>query len=86
MKLGTSSPLSHVNAQDWARKHRSLDLEAINFPLNCEDRIAKIESYVNSAREQNLTIAEVGIWRNVLDPDDEKRRTAIRISRRRNFG
>ena len=35
MKLGTSSPLTHIGPQDWAENHKLLGLSAINFHLNC---------------------------------------------------
>ena len=80
MKLGTSSPLSHTDASDWARKHRSLGLEAINFHLTCEDDPAVVDTYVKEAARNDLTIAEVGIWRNTLDPDPDQRENAIRYA------
>ena len=80
MKLGTSSPLSHENAEDWAKKHRDLGLKAVNFHLTCEDDPAVIDDYVKEAGKWGLTIAEVGIWRNTLDPDEVKREEAIRYS------
>lgn len=80
MKLGTSSPLHHLNAEDWAKKHRSLGLEAVNFHLTCEDPPDKVDEFVTAAEAYGLTIAEVGIWRNTLDPDEELRRRNIRYA------
>jgi sugar phosphate isomerase/epimerase len=77
MKLGTSSPLSHAGPEDWAAKHRSLGLEAINFHLTCEDDPARVDSYVEAATRHGLEIAEVGVWKNTMDPDEEKREKAI---------
>ena len=69
MKLGVSSPLQHDSPAKWARKHKELGLEAINFSPNCEDEPALVDAYVKEAKAQGLTIAEVGVWRNTLDPD-----------------
>ena len=49
MKLGTSSPLAHESAEEWAAKHRSLGLEAINFHLTCEDDPSLVDEYVKKA-------------------------------------
>ena len=78
MKLGTSSPLSHNSASDWAAKHKKLGLRAINFHLTCDDDQALVDEYVKEAASNNLTIAEVGVWRNVLDLDPDKRKEAMR--------
>ncbi len=80
MKLGVSSPLQHESPAQWARRHKELGLEAINFSPNCEDDPALVEEYVRAVRAQQLTIAEVGIWRNTLDPDEDARRKAVRFA------
>lgn len=76
-RLGTSSPLSHTSAADWAAKQRSLGLGAVNFHLTCEDDSSSVDEYVRAAKENDLIIAEVGIWRNTLDPDPATRRKAM---------
>ena len=80
MKLGVSSPLLHDSPKQWARKHKELGLAVINFSPNCEDEPALVEEYVKEARAQGLTIAEVGVWRNTLDPDEDARRKAVRFA------
>lgn len=80
MKLGVSSPLRHDSPEQWALKHKELGLEAINFSPNCEDDPALIEKYVKEARAQGLTIAEVGIWHNTLDPDEDARKKAVQFA------
>ena len=80
MKLGTSSPLSHNGPEDWAKKHRSLGLGAINFHMTCNDDEKLTDEYVKCAQKEGLTIAEVGVWKNTMDPDDGKRREAIRYA------
>lgn len=80
MKLGVSSPLQHDSPKQWAQKHKGLGLEAINFSLNCEDEPALVEEYVKEAKAQGLVIAEVGVWRNTLDPDEDARKKAIRFA------
>ena len=80
MKLGTSSPLSHKGPSDWAAKHKSLGLEAINFHLTCNDDGELVDEYVKCAKEQGLTIAEVGVWKNTLSLDKDERQKAIRYA------
>lgn len=77
MKLGTSSPLQHSNPKEWAEKHKTLGLTAINFPLTCEDDRGLVEEYVKEAKANQLEIAEVGVWRNTMDLDSDARKKAI---------
>ncbi len=77
MKLGTSSPLWHSDAKNWAERHAKLGLEAINFHLTSMDARNLVDEYVHEAQSKGLTIAEVGVWRNTLDPDEKARQNAI---------
>ena len=74
MRLGTSSPLAHATPEDWAKKQKELGLSAINFHLTCEDDAKLIDEYVKAARENDLMLAEVGVWRNTMDPDEASRK------------
>lgn len=76
-RLGTSSPLSHTCAADWAANQKALGLGAVNFHLNCEDDSALVDEYVRAAQENDLMIAEVGVWKNTLDPDPAARKKAM---------
>ena len=74
MRLGTSSPLKHDSAEEWAKNQIALGCRSVVFPLSSDDPEDKIKEYVDAARKNDLLIAEVGIWRNAMsmDPDDRK--------------
>jgi sugar phosphate isomerase/epimerase len=58
---------------EFAREHRRLGYSAAYCPavkLEDRDRIAAIEK---AFAAENVVIAEVGAWVNMLDPDSEKR-------------
>ena len=80
MRLGTSAPLAYSGPADWAQKHRSLGLGAINFHLTCEDDPHLAEAFLREAEQQDLVMAEVGVWRNTLSPDPEIRKASIRYA------
>jgi len=65
--FGWTDPLS------WVQAHRDWGYGAAYFPSHVEDPIA----YARSAHDAGLVIAEVGVWNNVLSPDEETRRTAV---------
>ncbi len=74
MRLGTSSPLKHDSAEEWAKNQTALGCRAVVFPLSSNDPEEKIQEYVDAAKKHGLLIAEVGIWRNAMsvDPEDRK--------------
>lgn len=74
MRLGTSSPLSHESAEDWAKKQRALGCTSVVFPVQSSESEQRICEYKNAADKYGLVIAEVGIWRNALASDEEERR------------
>ena len=74
MRLGTSSPLAHSSSEEWAQNQISLGCRSVVFPLSALDPEDKIQEYVNAAKESDLLIAEVGIWRNALSQDPEDRK------------
>ncbi len=85
MKLGLSTSLSHQSPEAWAKKHSNLGCKAVVFPVDSSAEPAVIEAYVTAAREHDLQIAEVGIWRNAiaLDPEERKRNVAWSVAQLR---
>ncbi len=77
MRIGLASPLKHDNPQHWAKQFRELGCGSVVFPLNCNSDKGLVKEYVDAARENDLVIAEVGIWNNMLDSDVDKRKAAI---------
>ena len=77
MILGISSCLAHNSPEEWAKKHHSLGLKCVNFPVDCNAGKETIMAYKNAAQKYGLTIAEVGVWRNTLAADKNERRKWI---------
>lgn len=74
MRLGTSSPLQHTTAKEWAENQVKLGCGAVVFPLDATAPEEKIREYVEEAKAHDLLIAEVGIWRNAMSPDPTDRK------------
>ena len=71
MRLGISYALSYESAEIWADLHRKCDCRTVVFPLDCHSDEKTIEAYAKAACEADLTIAEVGVWRNMLSSDPQ---------------
>ena len=74
MKLGISSPLEHSSPEEWAQNQIKLGCSTVVFPVQSNEPEKKIIAYEEAARKAGLTIAEVGIWRNVLAGDHYERK------------
>lgn len=74
MKLGIAMNLSHNTPEKWAENHKKVGLSAVVFPCSYMDDISKIDAYVKACKDFNLTIAEVGAWRNLLSPNSNERK------------
>lgn len=74
MRLGTSSPLGHSSAEEWAKNQVRLGCAAVVFPVQSNEPLERIDEYKKAAEKYGLMIAEVGIWRNALASDEQERR------------
>lgn len=80
MKLGISSPLAHTTPEEWAIQQKRIGCECVVFPLSCKDKETDIAAYEHAAKQNELQIAEVGIWRNALAADEKERNAAMDYS------
>ncbi len=75
MRLGISKSLAHSTPEEWARKHRKAGLRAVIFPLDCTTGTHKtIAEYKRAAEENDLMIAEVGVWCPLVCADEKVRK------------
>jgi sugar phosphate isomerase/epimerase len=77
LSLGGPIFLKSDDPDELAAEHRRLGYSAAYCPeakLSDSDRIKAIERAFARAK---VTIAEVGAWKNMLDPDPEKRRANL---------
>lgn len=80
MRLGVSTSFDTSSAEKWVHDHKTLGCETVVFPLSCNDDKSKIKEFVAAAKENDLTIAEVGIWKNTLAADLEEREKYIKYA------
>jgi len=79
MRLG-GLVFNYAGPDEWAAAHGAAGYRAAYWPDVPKDEEA---AYMQAAQAADLVIAEVGAWSNPLDPDDEKRRSAIALCQER---
>lgn len=77
VRLGGPIFLRSDDPAEWAREHRRLGYSAAYCPnadVKDSDRLRAIEK---AFAAENVAIAEVGAWKNILDPDPAKRKANL---------
>ena len=74
VRLGGPIYLKSTDPRELAREHRRLGYSAAYCPpIKIDDAKAAREAYAS----ENVVIAEVGAWKNMLDPNDEVRKANV---------
>ena len=74
IRLGGPIFLKSDDPRELAREHRRLGYSAAYCPAAKPDDSARIRAIEAAFAAENVVIAEVGAWCNMLDPNSEKRR------------
>src|SRR5437870_12418309 len=78
IRLGGPIFLKADDPAELAREHRRLGYSAAYCPNAKAEDPDRTRAIEKAFAAENVVIAEVGAWRNMLDPDDAKRRENLR--------
>jgi sugar phosphate isomerase/epimerase len=78
VRLGGPIFLKSDDPRELAREHRRLGYSAAYCPAAGVDDRDRIKAIREAFAAENVVIAEVGAWRNMLDPDAQKRADNLR--------
>lgn len=78
MRLGGPIFLKSDDPRELAREHRRLGYSAAYCPDVEPGDSARIKEIEKAFAAENVVIAEVGVWVNMLDPEPEKRKVNFR--------
>ena len=78
IRLGAPVFLDSDDPEELAQEHKSLGYSAAYCPDARSSDRERTETIRKAFSEADVTIAEVGAWKNMLDPDTEKRRDNLR--------
>ena len=69
MLLGGTIVGCYANMQEWEELLIRSGFRAITAPFSCRTDKKEIQGYLEAAAKHGVMIAEVGVWKNLLDPD-----------------
>jgi sugar phosphate isomerase/epimerase len=78
IRLGGPVPGSFVDPSLWVKAVKSLRYSSAYCPVQPGASVELIRSFREVAKKNNILIAEVGAWSNTLDPDESKRKEAVK--------
>jgi sugar phosphate isomerase/epimerase len=78
LRLGGPIFLKSDDPRELAREHRRLGYSAAYCPQAKAEDSARVREIETAFAAENVVIAEVGAWVNMLDPDAEKRAKNLR--------
>lgn len=75
---GHGLPVGSDDPYAFARAHRTFGYAAAYVPVSLLGADAQtLANWEKAFSEQDVTLAEVGIWRNLIDPDPHKRKAEL---------
>jgi len=76
LRLGGPVFEDYEGQDEWVQALKKLGYNSAYCPVDADAPQDVVKAYEKAARRANITIAEVGVWNNPLDPDDKKRKAA----------
>ena len=80
MRLGGSVMNSYQNPQEWLAQVRELGYSAVIFPVDSSAPADVCKSYLQCAKDNDLLIGEVGVWRNCMSRNPEEKERHIQYA------
>lgn len=81
MKLGGTVVGSWTTPAEWEELLIKSRFKAVTAPFNCYTSREDIDAYCEICRKHDVTIAEVGVWKNPLALDAEEAAAAIEYAK-----
>ena len=72
MLLGGTVAGYYPDPAQWEQALADSGFRAVTAPFSCQTPKEQIRTYCEIAARRRVVIAEIGVWKNLLDPDPEK--------------
>ena len=77
MRLGGGIKKSFNDPESWIERVRELGYSAVIFPVNYDASKEEVKAYCDTAKQNDILIAEVGAWSNPLAQNEAERTKAM---------
>ena len=77
MILGGTVAGYYTDPAAWEQALADSGFGAVTAPFSCRTPKNEIRAYCEIAARRRVVIAEIGVWKNLLDPEPEKAKEAM---------
>ncbi len=77
MLLGGTVCGAYSTPEEWERLLAASRFKAVTAPFHCGMPEKEIAGYLDAVKRQGAVIAEIGVWKNLFDPDPGKAASAM---------
>ena len=77
MRIGGSVMKPYHSPKEWLALVNELQYSTVTFPVHWSAPKAVRQEYLSCIRDHDLVIGEVGVWKNLLSPDEAQRNAAL---------
>jgi len=77
MRIGGSIERPYNNPEEWYQLVKELGYRAVLAPVDYKASKEEKQAYIQCAKQHDIIIGEVGVWRNILAIDDKERKEAM---------
>lgn len=81
MLLGGTVTGSFDTPSQWEELLVASRFKAVTAPFTCQTPRETVDAFCAAARRQHVKIAEVGVWRNLFDPDPARAASALAFAK-----
>jgi sugar phosphate isomerase/epimerase len=83
MRIGGEIKKSYNNPTEWLLRIKELGYSAVHAPIGYEANDELKRAYTECAKENNILIGEVGVWRNPISPNEIEAKRNIQYCKER---
>ncbi|MBR6707637.1 MAG: sugar phosphate isomerase/epimerase [Clostridia bacterium] len=81
MRLGGTVAGMYSGPVEWEQLLKASHFRAVTAPFNCRTPREEAAAFAAAARRQDAVIAEVGVWKNLFDPDPASAAAAMEYAK-----
>ena len=81
MRIGGAVEIPYQSPEEWLKFVKELGYRAVLAPVDHRASKEEKQAYQRCARENDLVIGEVGVWRNILSINDAERKSALEYAK-----
>ena len=77
MRIGGAIERAYNSPEEWYQLVKELGYRAVLAPVDYQASKEEKQAYIQCAKENDIVIGEVGVWRNIISIDDKERKAAV---------